>query len=69
MCDLKYVIPHKYIFALLLLPQKEVHLEHLLLVTKLLSAHSEMCSALLASYYLTIRVLLLGRDLLDSDSA
>lgn len=69
MCDLKYVIPPKYVFA--------PHCHHWGRCTwsirfrdKTISpAHSEMCSALLASYYLTIRVLHLGRDLLDSESA
>lgn len=70
MCDLKYVIPHKYVFAPPVVTTEGGALGAFTFRDKTISpAHSEMCSALLASYYLTIRVLHLGRDLLDSESA
>lgn len=70
MCDLKYVIPHKYVFTPLLSPLREVHLEPFAFRDKTISpAHSGMCLVLLGSYYLTAGVLHLRRDLLDPESA
>lgn len=68
MCDLKYVIPHKYVFCPPIVTTRGGALGAFAFCDKSISpAHSEMCSVLLASYYVTMRALLLWRDLLDSE--